>query len=97
MSRKPRLGTLLGGGVLLLALVDSVGAQMNRSLQSDVGALQTQLARSRTFLQVDNALVQLLARTAAEKDDGAIRALLARNGVTFRKGDVPAPSGETAK
>ena len=88
---------MLGGGVLLLALIDAGGAQLNRSLQTDVGDLQAKLARSRTVVQVDTALVQLLARTAADKDDAALRSLLSRNGVTFRKGDGAATSTETGK
>ena len=74
-----------------------MGAQVNRSAQAEVAVAQAKLARARTFLQVDNALVQLLARTAADKDDAALRDVLARNGVTFRKGDGAAPTGETGK
>ena len=59
--------------------------------------LQAKLARARTFLQVDNALVQLLARTAADKDDAALRDVLARNGVTFRRTEGAAPAPEPAK
>ena len=40
-------------------------------------------------------LIQLLAKAAAERNDQAIRDLLARNGVTFRVSAAPAAAPAT--
>lgn len=68
--------------VLAIALV-ALGVQ-NRALQDQVAAGRQQLARAQTFAGLDNSLVQLLAKTAAEKNDAALKDLLAHNGVTFK-------------
>lgn len=82
-----RLGltaAVLGGFALILAVVSVVQGQTNQELQETVSANQTQLQKAQTLTAVDNNLVQLLAKAAAEGNDSDIRALLARNGVTFR-------------
>lgn len=70
--------------VLILAIALVVLGAQNRSLQDQVAAGRQQLARAQTFAGLDNSLVQLLAKTAAEKNDAALKDLLAHNGVTFK-------------
>lgn len=43
---------------------------------------QAKLTKGQTLANVDNSLVQLLAKAVTEKNDADIRALLLRNGVT---------------
>jgi len=86
-SSRDRLGwasTLLGGFALVLAVVSVVQSGANRDLQQSATAAQAQLQKTQTLSALDNNLVQLLAKTAAEGNDSDIRALLAQNGITFR-------------
>jgi len=70
--------------VLLLAIALVVLGVQNRSLQDQVAGGRQQLNRAQTFAGLDNSLVQLLAKTAAEKNDDALKDLLSHNGVTFK-------------
>ena len=81
----------LGALALVLAVLSVVGAQINRGLQQQVDAVRPDLAKGQTFANIDNSLIRLLAKAAVEKNDTALRDLLARNGVTF-KVDGAAPS-----
>ena len=84
--------TLLGGLALVLAVFSVVQSGANRDLQETASANQAQLQKAQTLATIDNNLVQLLAKAAAEGNDSDIRALLARNGVTFRTRSAdPAP------
>ena len=74
----------LGVLALLLALLNVAGAQRNRSVQAAFDRQQAALQRGQTFANINNSLIQLLAKAAAETNDTAIRDLLARNGVTFQ-------------
>jgi len=83
---------------LVLAVVVAVESALNRAAQDKVNAGRAELARAQTFANLDNGLVQLLAKTAAERRDAQIQGLLARNGVTYRiepkpAGASPAPAG----
>lgn len=99
-SSRDRLGlatAMLGGFALVLAVVSVVEAGANQDLQETAAANQVQLQKSQTLTSVDNNLVQLLAKAAAESNDSDIRALLARNGVTFRtRAADPAPAATPA-
>lgn len=77
------LGNGLSAIVLVLAIFITVTSAQNRALQDKVNAGRAALAKAQTLAQLDNGLVQLLAKTAAEKNDTAIQSLLAQNGVTF--------------
>lgn len=79
---------LLANGLSILALIFAVvivfeGVQ-NRSLQDKVNAGHADLAKAQALANLDNNLIQLLAKTAADKNDSALQGLLARNGITFR-------------
>ena len=84
----------LGVVALVLALLNVAAAQRNRALQAEVAERQTALQRGQTFANVNNSLIQLLAKAAVERNDTAVRDLLARNGVTFQvtPGPTPAPA-----
>jgi hypothetical protein len=102
------MGSLHGGwvrwlrdGLATVALVLAVavfyeGVQM-RALQDRVNAEHADLVKAQTFANLDNGVVQLIAKTAADKNDADLRALLASNGVTFRvqpgAAAAPAPKG----
>jgi cell division protein FtsB len=96
-SRFDGIAVLLGALALLLAIVTVVQSVRNRTLQAQVADGQAKLAKAQAMANLDNSLVQLMAKTAADKDDRAIRDLLARNGVTFKAPPAPAPEPETAK
>ncbi|MBK6721019.1 MAG: hypothetical protein IPG62_14355 [Sphingomonadales bacterium] len=92
---KPNALALLA---LVLALANMLQAYLNRGLQAEVLDGQAQLAKAQTLANVDNSLIQLLAKSAAENDDKALRDLLARNGVTFKANaaaqKAPEPTAE---
>jgi len=74
----------LSAVALIMAVFMAFESAHNRALQEKVGKERETLARAQTFTNLDNSLVQLLAKTAAEKNDQALRNLLADNGVTFK-------------
>ena len=78
------LGNGLAGVAVLLAIGIVVMGAQTRALQDKVTVERTELTKAQTLAQLDNSVVQLLAKTAAEKNDTALQALLARNGVTFQ-------------
>jgi hypothetical protein len=80
----------LGVLALVLAVLNVAGAQRNRGLQAVVDTAQAAVQRGQAFANVNNSLIQLLAKTAAERNDPALRELLARNGVTFQVSGAPA-------
>lgn len=96
-----RTGSMVRDGLAILALILAVlsvaGAQRNRSLQSEVEAGQQALVRGQTFANVNNSLIQLLAKTAAERNDQALRDLLARNGITYQVSAPAQPAAPPAR
>lgn len=96
-SRFDTVAVLLGALALLLAIVSVVQSARNRMLQAEVTEGQAKLAKAQALANLDNSLVQLMAKTAADKDDGALRDLLARNGVTFKAPPAPKPEAEPGK
>lgn len=84
----------LGLLALILALANLVQGYYNRKLQDDVVSGQAQLGKAQTLANVNNSLVQLLAKAAAENNDNDIRDLLARNGVTFKANAPVQPKQE---
>lgn len=62
-------------------------------LQRDVAARQQQIASSQVLGQVNGRLIQMLATASAERNDPALRALLARNGVQFSVNQPSASAG----
>ena len=89
-----RLQLLLGlvGLVASVALV--VTGILNRSLQTEIAAGQAKIANAQTAANVNNSLIRLLAKAAAEKGDDRIRDLLARNGITYAPAATPAAAQE---
>jgi cell division protein FtsB len=94
-SRFDGVAVIFGAAALILAILSVVQSARNRSLQAQVAEGQSKLAKAQALANLDNSLVQLMAKAAADKDDGALRDLLARNGVTFKA--PPAPQTESAK
>lgn len=92
VGRRDRVQLVLGVIALLAATVLVVMGAVNRSLQAQVAAGQAKIAGAQAAANVNNSLIRLLAKSAAETGDTQIRALLARNGITFRQ----APSGSAA-
>ena len=81
----------LGLLAIVLALLTFNQANANREIQKVAASNQTRLERATTFANLDNSLIQLMAKSATESNDAAMMGLLAANGVTIRKG--PADAG----
>jgi hypothetical protein len=84
----------LAGLALILALASVVLSVQIRNLQDHVESQRADLMKAQAVAQVDNSVIQLLARTAVEKNDPQIRALLATVGVTL--GTQPPPPAAAA-
>jgi hypothetical protein len=96
-SRMRRVDSWLGVLAMVLALATLVQGFLNRGLQKDVVEGQQQLAKAQTLANLDNSLIQLLAKSAVDNKDQALRDLLARNGVTFQaRAPVASPANATA-
>lgn len=79
----------LGGVVLIIGVMTVWQAGVNRGLQEELAGNQERLAKAQTVANLDNNLVQLLAKAAVENNDTAIRNLLSANGVTLNQGPAP--------
>ncbi len=88
----------LAGLALILALASVVLSVQVRNLQDQVEGQRADLIKAQAVAQVDNSVIQLLARTAIEKNDPQIRALLATVGVTLATQPAPpaAPASGTS-
>lgn len=101
--RASRMGLaeiILGGLALVLALATVWQSYSNRTLQEQVTKDQAQLVRAQTLANLDNSLIQLMAKAAVDNGDTAMRDLLARNGVTVNAKAAASPppaSSDTAK
>ena len=82
--RGDRVQLALGAIALLAALVLVVTSMLNRSLQAQVAAGQAKIANAQAAANVNNGLIRLLAKSAAETGDPQIRTLLAQNGITYQ-------------
>ncbi len=91
VGRRDRVQLVLGVVALLAATVLVIMGQVNRSLQAQVAAGQAKIASAQAAANVNNSLIRLLAKSAAETGDTQIRTLLAQNGITFQQ----APGGGT--
>jgi len=69
----------------VLAVLTFVAEGANRGLQKTVTQNEARVTRATTFANLDNGLIQLTAKSAVDNNDAALTALLAQNGVTFRK------------
>ncbi len=76
---------------LVVKLVMTSGVS---GLQRDVAARQQQIAASQVLGQVNGRLIQMLATASAERNDPALRNLLARNGVQFTANPPAAPGSQ---
>ena len=89
--RHHRVQLALGIVALVAALVLVIVGALNRSLQAEVAAGQARIANAQAAANVNNTLIRLLAKAAAEKKDEQIRALLSQNGISFRQTAPGAP------
>ncbi len=64
-------------------------------LQRDVAQRQQAIAASQVLGQVNGRLIQMLAAASAERNDEALRTLLARNGVRFTVNPPAAPGSQS--
>lgn len=92
MLDKAALGIALAAALALVVKLSMASGVAD--LQRDVAGRQQTIAASQVLGQVNGRLIQMLATASAERNDQALRNLLARNGVTFSVS--PAPSGATA-
>ncbi len=92
MQKFPYLATLFFSVVALVLLVVNLSLTVsNRGKQSSLSEHQTTLAQSQPIVQLDQALIRMVAM-AAIKGDSQMRALLASEGISLEppKGAAPA-------
>jgi hypothetical protein len=83
------LAAALGAVVLILAVVTVWQSGDNRGLQQTMADNQPRLAKTQTIASLDNNLIQLLAKSAVDDKDDALRELLRANGVTLKQSAAP--------
>lgn len=91
-----RLHFFVGALALLLSIVTVGFAITNTSLQSAAADGQRRAASAQTAANVNASLIRMLAKSAAENNDAAIKALLAQNGITFKETAGIAPPASAA-
>ncbi len=96
-SRLALASIVLGGLCVVLALSLALMAAINRTLRARIAEGQAQVSKAQTLANLDNSLVQLLAKSAVDNNDLALRDLLSRNGVTFKQGAQTAPADNAQK
>ena len=84
------------GLALIMALVNVYFGTQMRALEDAVEAGRADMVKAQTLANVDNNVIQLLAKTAVEKNDADIKALLASAGVTFHAQPVAGDPGAPA-
>lgn len=82
---------------LVLALASVVFSVQIRGLQDHIEGGRADLIKAQAFANVDNSVIQLLAKTAVEKNDPNIRALLTSVGVTIHAPAEAPPASPGAK
>ncbi len=93
--RKVELG--LGALALVLAITTVILGSGNRGMQQQLAEGQAKVARIQSLANLNNNLIQLMAKAAADNKDGDLRQLLERNGITFKAapgGTPAAPASE---
>ena len=88
-GRLRALNFALGLLALVLALAVAGGQMLNRTLEQSVESDRAAMTKGQALANINNGLIRLMAKTAAEKNDAELRDLLARNGVTFKVSDQP--------
>jgi hypothetical protein len=78
-----------------LAIVTFTSEGANRELQKTAAQNEARVTRANTFVNLDNGLIQLTAKSAVDNNDPGLTALLAENGVTFRKNATEAAPAAT--
>jgi len=96
-SRLTMASVVLGGLCVFLALSLALVAAINRNLRTRIADGQAQVSKAQTLASLDNSLVQLLAKSAVDNSDLALRDLLSRNGVTFKDNAQTAPANTAQK
>jgi hypothetical protein len=92
MLDKLSVGVAVAAAMALAAkLVLTAGVT---DLQKEVAARQQTLAASQVLGQVNGRLIQMLATASVERNDPALRDLLARNGVQFTVNPPAAPGSQ---
>ena len=79
----------LGAIVLVLGVMTMWSAGTNRGLQQTLAANQEKVAKAQAAANLDNNLVQMLAKAAVDDKDSALRELLRVNGVTLKQDAAP--------
>ncbi len=96
MARVDLVQAVLGAVAIVLAVALVVTGSMNRSMQARVAAGQAKIANAQAAANVNNNLIRMLAKSAAETGDAQLRTLLAQNGITFQPGAGQQGSGGAA-
>ena len=86
----------VGGLALLLSIVTVGFAIANSALQRAAAEGQAKAASAQTAANVNSSLIRMLAKSAAENNDPAIKTLLAQNGITFKETPGATPPASPA-
>jgi hypothetical protein len=79
---------------LILAIVDFVLADGNRSRREEVSRRQQLIAESGQLTRVNQVLIREIAVTAVKSKDDKLRELLSQNGITIKIAPAASPAGD---
>lgn len=85
------IATTLAGLALPLLLINITLVSLNRSQQAEIGQRQQFVQQSVQLEGLYRELVRALAELGARNNDEAVRAMLARHGITYSL-NAPAPA-----
>lgn len=85
------IAAALGAVVLVLGVMTVSAASTNRGLQQTLAGNQEKVAKAQAAANLDNNLVQMLAKSAVDDRDAALRDLLSANGVILKQTAAPKP------
>ena len=91
------IAAALGAVALVLGGLTVSAASTNRALQQTAAGNQEKIAKAQAAATLDNNLVQMLAKSAVDDKDTALRDLLSANGVTLKQTAAPKPQGDAPK
>ena len=89
------VSALAGLALLLMASSLTLGA-LNRSLQAEVGVRQQYVQQSLQLETLYREIIRALAELGARNNDGNLREMLQRHGITYDAAPAPAPAAAAA-
>lgn len=90
------LATALAAACLALMAANVALGYSNQSARGDVGQRQQYVQQSVQLEGLYREIIRALAELAARNNDGDVKAMLQRHGISFNAGATPSPASPAA-